>query len=132
MADERIIFFDGVCNLCNGFVDTVIRADRSGMFKFAPLQGETAKTKLPPTLRESLTSVVYYENGRIYTEADAVLRIAKNLPGAARVFGTLGQFLPQFITLASYRLIAANRYRLFGRRESCRLPTPGERSRFLD
>lgn len=128
---ERIIFFDGVCNLCNHFVDYVIRHDKEGRFKFSPLQGETAKAKLPQELREALESMAYLEDGHLYKGADAAFRIASSLNGAISVGGQLGRFLPGFLKIAVYNLVAQNRYRIFGKRETCRVPSPDERERFL-
>lgn len=129
--EAPIIFFDGVCGLCNRFVDLMLRADKRGLFRFAPLQGETAKALLPPLPEEAHAwSVVYRDEHGTYRESEAVLRVLGRLGGW---WGTLAVFrcLPRALRDAVYRLIARNRYRWFGKRETCRLPTPEERARFL-
>lgn len=130
MTDRQIIFFDGVCNLCNAFVDFLIRRDKDQIFSFAPLQGETARHKLPDGQPARLSSVVLWNQGQILEKSDAALMILQQLGGPwwfMRVFWILPSFLRDFV----YDLIAANRYRLFGKRETCRLPTPEEKARFL-
>lgn len=128
---QQIIFFDGVCNLCNSFVDFLLSRDVEQHFTFAPLQGETAKTILPPQLPKELKSVVLWSQGEIFKGADAALMILQQLGGpwgAVRIFWIVPPFLRNFV----YGLVASGRYRLFGRRQTCRLPTPEERARFLD
>ena len=129
-SGRQIIFFDGVCNLCNGFVDFLVTRDRDSRFQFASLQGETARRLLPEGSRE-LRSVVLLKDGEIFEKSDAVLRVLVQLGG---LYGWSGLFrvLPAFFRDWIYDLVAANRYRIFGRRESCRLPDPGEKEKFLD
>jgi predicted DCC family thiol-disulfide oxidoreductase YuxK len=127
---QRIVFFDGVCHLCNGFVDAVILRDPNHNFAFAPLQGSTAESLLSEKDRKNLDSVVYYENGKIYRESTAVLKILSSLSGPAvlsKVFFIIPTFLRDFI----YRLIAKRRYHWFGEREFCRLPQAHERKYLL-
>jgi predicted DCC family thiol-disulfide oxidoreductase YuxK len=126
---QQVIFFDGVCNLCNGFVDFLLSRDESRRFLFASLQGETAQAKLPKQA-ESLKSVVLWTQGKAWEKSDAVLRILPQLGGPWRLI-SLFRFTPRFLRDWVYDRIAANRYRLFGRRESCRLPSPEEKARFL-
>jgi len=135
-AIPATILFDGVCNLCNGFVQFVIRHDARGHFRFAALQSEAARAlldahgqPLTPTLADP-DSVVLVEKGRIYTHSAAVLRIAAGLGGGWRWLA-LGRVLPAFVRDAIYRWVARNRYRWFGRQDSCLLPTPELKSRFL-
>ena len=131
------ILFDGVCNLCNGFVQFVIRHDAAGHFRFAALQSEAAQALLaaysqpltPSTLADP-ASVVLVADGRVYTHSAAVLRIAGQLGGIWRL-AAVGWLLPRRWRDAMYRYIARNRYRWFGRQESCMLPTPELRGRFL-
>ncbi|HSI90711.1 MAG TPA: thiol-disulfide oxidoreductase DCC family protein [Adhaeribacter sp.] len=133
MADQKaIIFFDGVCNLCSGFVQFVIRYDKAGYFRFASLQAEEAQPFLLNCGEEPsrLNSVVLWENGKCYTRSTAALRILKKLSGAWPVFYAAIIF-PAFIRNGVYNFIARNRYRWFGKKESCWLPTPELKSRFL-
>jgi len=129
-VNTQIIFFDGVCNLCNGFVDFLVKRDQ-GQFTFAPLQGETAARTLPLELRQDLKTVVLWSQGQTFEKSDAALMVLQQLGG---IWGLMRVFwaLPAPVRNLAYDLIAANRYRIFGKRESCRLPTPAERQRFLD
>lgn len=126
-GDGPILFFDGVCSLCNRSVDWVIRRDRQRVFRFASLRGETAK-RLVPDAAKDLNSFVIWQNGVAWKRSDAVIRVLIGLraPGA-KILGLVPRPLRDFV----YALVAKNRYRWFGKHESCRLPTADERSRFL-
>jgi len=130
--NENIILFDGVCNLCNGFVQFVISRDKKKKFRFGSLQSEAAKKILEPfhfPLNE-LKTIVLIDNGKIYLRSRAVLRIASQLGGAWKLSALLYIF-PSFISDAVYNLISKYRYRIFGKRESCMIPTPELKSRFI-
>lgn len=128
---ENVLYFDGYCNLCNGAVDFLIRRDRKGRLKFASLQGETAARRLPADLVQNLgTMVLQEQNGTLYTESGAALRAAASL-GGVYALARLLFLIPAFLRNPVYRLIARNRYRWFGKRDTCRLPTAEERARFL-
>ena len=127
---QRVIFFDGVCGLCNAWVDFILKRDRAGIFSFAPLQGNYAK-EMEPEASENLNTMIYLASGQRYYRTGAILRILRDLGGIwclAWVFW----FVPSFIRDFLYGLIARNRYRIFGKIESCRIPTPEEKIRFLD
>ncbi len=137
VSTPATILFDGVCNLCNGFVQFVIRHDAAEHFRFAALQSEAAQAllaahgqPLTPDALADPTSVVLVADGRVYTHSAAVLRIAGQLGGVWRL-AAVGWLLPGRWRDALYRYIARNRYRWFGRQESCMLPTPELRGRFL-
>ncbi len=126
-----VIFFDGVCGMCNRFVDVVLRADRKGVFRFAPLQGETARRLLPPLPADPREwSLLYLDERGLHDQSDASLGVYRRLGGAWRLLG-LALFVPRAVRTPVYRWIARNRYRWFGRRDACRVPTEAERSRFL-
>ncbi len=131
-----IIFFDGVCNLCNGFVQFIIRQDPGGRFRFAALQSEAGQALLakyglmPPAGGAELDSVLLLSGGQLYSHSSAVLRIARGL-GGVWAWAGVGGLLPRAWRDALYRFVARNRYRWFGRQESCMLPTPALKSRFL-
>ncbi|GAB3328864.1 thiol-disulfide oxidoreductase DCC family protein [Hymenobacter humi] len=130
------ILFDGVCNLCNGFVQFVIRHDPEGRFRFAALQSEAAQAVLadlgldPAALPREPESVLLVSGGRLYSHSTAVLRIARRLGGVWQLAG-LGWLMPRRWRDGLYRFVARNRYRWFGRQESCMLPTPALKARFL-
>lgn len=126
----RIIFFDGVCNLCNGAVNFVIDRDPEGKFKLAPLQSDIAAEYLKKEQLDNLNSIALFEGGKIYQKSSAALRIAKKLSGAwPLLYGLI--IIPPFIRDFFYDLIAKNRYKWFGKQESCRMPTPDIKARFL-
>lgn len=126
----KVIFFDGYCGLCNGFVDFVMKIDKNGVFKFSPLQSEFAKAHLKPEDIQQLKSVVVLIEDRTFRKAPAVMEVFRELGGGWKALSTLG-VLPSGILNLGYDLVAENRYRLFGKRETCRLPTPEERTRFI-
>ena len=126
----RVVLFDGVCGLCNAWVDFIMKRDPKGVFKFAPLQGEYA-SQVAPEQASELKSIVYLRSGQKYTKSGAVLRILKDLGGIWQA-GWIFWLIPFFIRDFFYGLIARNRYRIFGKKENCRIPTPKEKVRFLD
>lgn len=133
MNDHSIILFDGVCNLCNKSVQYVIRHDPEKQFRFASLQSGAGQELLKkynlPT--NNFNSFVLVEDGRAYTRSGAALRVAKQLKGWSRLlYGFI--IVPPFIRDGVYKLIANNRYRWFGERQSCMIPTPDLQSRFLN
>jgi len=126
----NVIFFDGYCGLCNGFVDFMLKLDRAGQFKFSPLQSEFARANLDPVDIKDLKSVVVLINGQSYRKAEGVFKALAMLGGIWKGTTLLNLLPAKFVNFA-YDLVAENRYRLFGKRETCRLPTPAERERFI-
>jgi predicted DCC family thiol-disulfide oxidoreductase YuxK len=131
-----IILFDGVCNLCNSAVQRVIERDTDRRFRFASLQSDAARRELERVLSrdeiEALPdSIVLLDADGVHTRSAAALRIARGL-GRRFLWLRLGFALPRPIRDAIYDLIARNRYRWFGRRDSCMTPTPDLAARFLD
>jgi predicted DCC family thiol-disulfide oxidoreductase YuxK len=128
----EIVYFDGVCNLCNRFVDFLIRHDRKRRYRFASLQGETARRRLPPALTgPNAETIVLEQDGELRFRSDAAIAILSGLGGAWRAAATLRIF-PRALRDWVYDWIARNRFRWFGKRESCRVPTFEERSLFLN
>ncbi len=133
MIENPVILFDGVCNFCNYWMNFAIKRDKYNQLRFAPLQGEAAKQLLPkyhlnPTL---LSSVIFIDKGKAYTQSSAALRICKYLNGGWKIFYGL-IIIPKFIRDFFYNIIARNRYKWFGKKESCMVPTPELRARFLE
>ena len=128
-----IIFFDGICNLCNAFVQFVIKRDKRSQFKFASLQSEAAKRMLPEKFftDEKLSSVLLLEDGKTFSKSTAALRILRRLAGPWKLMYAF-IILPPVIRNWVYDVIAKNRYRWFGKRESCMIPAPELKHRFLD
>lgn len=132
MENHPVILFDGVCNFCNGVVNFIIKRDRGNVFKFAPLQSLQAKKLLSDKLagEEALKSIVLLENDKIYTRSTAALRICRHLYGPSRLlYGFI--IIPAFIRDIFYKIISKYRYRWFGKREECMIPTPEIRTKFL-
>lgn len=130
--DKPILLFDGVCNLCNGFVQFIIKRDPKATFRFTALQSEAGQQLLQeanlPT--KELSTVVLWENGKFYTHSDVPLRVVRHLSFGWRVF-IIFKILPKFIRDSIYNWVAQNRYRWFGKKESCMIPTPELKARFL-
>jgi predicted DCC family thiol-disulfide oxidoreductase YuxK len=127
-----LLLFDGVCNLCNGFVQWVILRDHKGIVKFAPLQSEIGTQTLQRLGKsgQSLDSVVLVEGDRIWTKSEAAIRVATHLGGIWPMAKVLRIF-PRFLRDAVYDFVARNRYRWFGQSEQCLLPRPEWKDRFL-
>ena len=144
----NVVFFDGVCGLCNLSVDFILSRDRRRTIFFSPLQGETARrcgvvgegtsatlTAAPITAASIPTFDTFVwrdANGRHFIRSAASVRVLWQLGGFWSLIAALMWLIPRPLRDLGYRLIAANRYRLFGRKEACRLPTPAERAQFLD
>lgn len=131
-TNHPIVFFDGVCNFCNYWVNFAIKRDKEKRLKFASLQGEYAKKILPPLgINQTLVdSVVLVDNGKVYTQSSAAFRICKYLDGGWKLgYGLM--VIPKIIRDFFYGFIARNRYRWFGKKESCMVPGPGIKERFL-
>lgn len=125
------VFFDGVCGLCNGFVDFLVQRDRGRRLRYAPLQGTTAaQLALLQQLPRDLDSVVVVEGTRMRVKSDAALHVLAQLGGAWRA-ATLLRVIPRLVRDGVYDVIARNRYGWFGRRETCRIPAPDEAPWFL-
>ena len=130
--DNGLVLFDGVCNLCNGAVQFILRHDRAGYFNFASLQSAAAQRALAEHgAAPTLNSIVLIDGGRMYQSSDAVLRIAHRL-GAPWSWAYAAVVVPRPLRNWIYGVIARNRYRWFGQRDACMLPTPELRGRFLD
>tara|TARA_R110002111_G_scaffold185031_3_gene250919 strand:- start:39543 stop:40124 length:582 start_codon:yes stop_codon:yes gene_type:complete len=130
---KPILFFDGVCGLCNSSVDFAIARDRRARLLYSPIQGETAKQFLSQDDIHNIDTVIFRpaDGSRLYRRSAAIVRLLWLLPFPWNLFGWLVWLIPLPIRNLGYRLIAGSRYRLFGKHETCRMPTPEERTRFL-
>lgn len=128
-----VILFDGVCNLCNASVQFVIKRDRKNTFRFASLQSAIGQKLLQQVglHQQSLYSVIVIQNGKVFQRSRAALEIARSMDG---LWPLLYIFIivPPFIRNAVYDWIARNRYKWFGVQQSCLMPTPAMKERFLD
>ena len=129
---NAIILFDGVCNFCNGTVNFIIRHDPNGYFKFGSLQSEAGQTLLKQygISQPDLDTIILIEDGKVYLQSTAVLKIFQYLSGG---WSILHDFIiiPSFIRDPLYDLFAKYRYKIFGKKDVCRVPTEEERSRFI-
>lgn len=133
IANENIVFFDGVCNLCNASVDFLMRKDRHKRLKYASLQSELAKDILPGYNVDpaDLDSFAFLTEGKVHQRSSAALKVTTKLGGGYPLLGAFW-IVPKFIRDAVYNFIARNRYKWFGKKDSCRVPTPEERALFLE
>ena len=134
---EAIIVFDGVCALCNGWVDFLLRRDRTARYRFAAMQSAAGRRLLSthgldPDDPASFLLVEYSPDAppRLSTDTDAIRRVLVGLGGGWRIAHVLG-WLPRRLRDAGYRTIARHRYRLFGQHAACALPPVEQRHRFL-
>ena len=132
MANNKIILFDGVCNLCNGAVTFVIKRDKKNIFKFAALQSEAGVALLSKFKIDTskIDSIILVDGNKFYSKSAAALHIAKHLSGSyPLLYGFM--ILPKFLRNAVYDYIAKNRYKWFGKKESCMIPSPELAEKFL-
>jgi predicted DCC family thiol-disulfide oxidoreductase YuxK len=129
---HAIVLFDGVCNFCNASVNFIIERDTRDHFRFAALQLDAGRQILKENGIEvgRLDTLLLYECGKIYSRSTAALRIARRLAGAWPLF-YIFVMVPVPIRDFFYDLFAKNRYRFFGKRETCQIPTPARRAKFL-
>jgi predicted DCC family thiol-disulfide oxidoreductase YuxK len=131
---HTIVLFDGVCNLCNHSVQWIIRHDPKGQIRFASQQSEPGQALLNqqriPQTAALADSIVVIEGDRVYLESGAALQIVRHLPGWSWLYGF--RHVPKPLRDWVYRVVAKNRYRWFGKQESCMVPTPELRNRFLE
>jgi predicted DCC family thiol-disulfide oxidoreductase YuxK len=132
MNRTSVILFDGICNLCCGWVQFLIRMDKKMLFKFASLQSDSGKIFLKSIKMSTnhMETVVYLKKDRVYTESTAILEILTDLGGIWKAF-SIFRIIPNSIRDGLYRFIAKRRYRIFGKRFSCLLPTLENQIRFL-
>lgn len=149
-SQHPVVYFDGVCNLCNRTVQFIIRHDRKAVFRFASLQSKSGqeakvraeeqseKTTSPDAVRaenesreRKLDSIILFYNGKYYTRSSAALKIGMLLGGVGWLLAP-GYIFPKFIRDAIYNAIAKRRYQWFGKRDECMIPTPELKARFLD
>ncbi len=130
--DQPIVLFDGVCNLCNGAVQFIIRHDKNEKFLFASLQSEIGKKILSSNnlSRDDLKTFLLIEDDKVYTKSTAALRVIKQLNGVISILYTFN-VIPKFIRDSIYDLVARNRYNWFGKKDECMIPTPQLKARFL-
>ena len=132
-ADKKIVLFDGVCNLCSSSVQFILKRDKKNQFLFGSLQGESGQAYLQQfnLPADAFNSFMLVEGDQLYSRSSGALRILKYLGG---VWPLLYAFIivPKFIRDAVYDLIAKNRYKWFGKKDECWVPTAALKAKFLD
>lgn len=128
--NKTIVFFDGVCNLCNSSVQLLLKLDKDEVFSFSSLQSTYSQSIIPKDIQIEKDSIVLFKNGHFYSEAEAVFEIVKSLDNWTKVLLVFKVF-PLKWNNVIYRWIAKNRYKIFGRKEECMIPDPNVRNRFL-
>lgn len=133
VLEQRIILFDGVCNLCNGAVMFILQREKEPVFKFASIQSEAGKALLKRCgLPENYNqAIILIDHEKTYLGSTAALKIGQQLRSPWSLISRLGFFVPRFVRDWVYRQIATHRYRWFGKREVCMVPTQELRARFL-
>jgi len=130
--NSSLVFFDGVCNLCNSTVQFLLKIDKHQRLQFGSLQGETAKKILPAynISPDKLSSIIFIHNNKAYTESSAVLEIFRVIGGLWTLLYVF-KIIPAFLRNGFYRLIARYRYKWFGKKDQCMIPKPEFMNRFL-
>lgn len=133
-TDKKIILFDGVCNLCNSSIQFVIKRDKDDLFRYAALQSELGQKMLSERNinTENIDSIILIEPGiAYYTKSDAALQVGRNLKGYRTICGVLN-LIPSGLRNIVYDIIARNRYKWYGKKDQCMIPTPELKAKFLD
>ncbi len=137
-AERTLMLYDGVCGLCDFGVQFILSRDKRDHFQFAALQTDLAAEVLARHGLDAKEMATFYIVDGVGTEAEVVrdrsracLRVLSRLGGGYRVLGAIAWVVPRFVLDGLYRAVSANRYRMFGKRDACRLPTPGERLKFV-
>lgn len=128
----NLILFDGVCNFCNFWVNFIIDRDSKAFFKFTAVQSDTARQILKSNNIDAIKidSIVLVINGKIFFKSSAAFQIARKLDGFCKLL-YIFIIIPPFMRDGIYDFIASNRYKWFGKRETCRIPSDSEKHRFI-
>jgi predicted DCC family thiol-disulfide oxidoreductase YuxK len=127
----NILFFDGICHLCNSYINFLIRLDSKKVMFYSPLQGQKAQGVLSDSQRSDLKSIIYFKNGKVLEKSSAVIESLFDV-SACFFWIKILYVIPAFIRNVVYDLVAQNRYKLFGKSDLCRIPTAEERKYLLD
>ncbi|WP_026908680.1 thiol-disulfide oxidoreductase DCC family protein [Paucisalibacillus globulus] len=129
---DRVILFDGVCNFCNSSVQFIIKRDSTGIYQFTSLQSDIGQKLLTEhNVPTELDSFIYLEDNNVYFKSTAALKVCRNLKGLWK-FVYIFIIIPRPLRDMVYEIIARNRYKWFGKRDACMIPSPEQRKRFLE
>lgn len=133
LEDNNIIFFDGVCNYCNGFIRFLIRNDPKENLKFSSIQSTFAKRVFKQeSIKNELSTIIFIEGKRIFYRSNAIIEILKKSNSKLRVLGFIIKIVPFFIREYVYEFVAKNRYSIFGKSEECIVPDKEINHLFFD
>lgn len=128
---NRIIFFDGVCNFCDGFVEFVMKRDKHQKFRYSWLQSDFAERFMSErNISINMDTIILFEHGKLYYKSEAIFRIFRNISGSTRYLSLL-RFFPKVFNEFFYDIFAKYRYKIFGQKDNCTLPSPEEKKLFL-
>lgn len=133
-AQHPILYFDGVCNLCNTTVLWILKRDKKSVFRFASLQSDAGKALLAsrmPGQSDIGNSVLLEVDGKVYAKSAAIIHTVKMLGGFYKL-AVIAWLVPRFVRDAIYDYVAKNRYKWYGKKDACMVPTPELKARFLD
>lgn len=128
-----IVFFDGVCNLCNRSVDFILKRDSKKIFRFVSLQSKIANDllEMEGVYAQNMRTIILLKNGKIFYRSSAILEIVRQLTAPWPLLYVF-KLVPRFVRDGLYNLVSKNRYSWFGKRDTCRVPSIDERARFLE
>lgn len=128
----KIILFDGICNFCNSIVNLVLKHDKENIFLFSAQQSVEGQRILARfgKQEQDVNSLIFIDENEVFEGADAAIQISKYLRGFPRILYSFRIF-PRTVNHTAYNFIAKNRYKIFGKRNECRVPTEKEKKRFL-
>ena len=130
---KNIVFYDGVCNLCNGFVVFILKHERRNNMSFCSLQSNFAESFLKDyNIEVNLDTIYYYSNGKVYDRSEAIKKISRNLKPPYLIAFYFLAITPKFIREYLYKLFVKNRYKWFGKKDKCQIPSPDVKLRFLE
>ena len=130
---KDIVFYDGICSFCNGLVVFLLKHERRNNMSFCALQSEFAKSFLKDfDVQMNQDTIYYYSNGKLYKTSEAIKKIARNLKPPYLIISYFLAITPKFIREYFYKFFSKNRYKWFGKKDKCQIPSPEDRLRFLD
>ena len=130
---KNIVFYDGVCSFCNGLVVFLLKHERRNNMSFCSLQSEFAESFLKDfNVQVNLDTIYYYSNGKVYKRSEAIKKITRNLKPPYLIVSYFLAITPKLIRESFYKFFAKNRYKWFGKKDECQIPSPEDRLRFLD
>ena len=130
---NNIVFYDGICSFCNGLVVFLLKHERRNNMSFCSLQSELAESFLKDlNVKVNLDTIYYYSNGKVYKTSEAIKKISKNLKYPYLMIFYFLTITPKFISEYFYKLFAKNRYKWFGKKDKCQIPSAEDKLRFLE